>query len=378
MAAPSNALLTYQALLRNGYSTVQAIGIMANIIHEDGSFNPEVTAMDTNGYPSRGLFQFNGASYPNAGSMQTGNIPADINSQVRFVAANGYGPRSAAAAGSTGSQVAGNWAAHFERCQGCQPGGSQYQARQASASTVAGWVSSGNWPTSSGSGGPASGAGSGASGSGSGSPGTTTDPGTGGVQTTAAGSECLWSLGFVGCVLSKTQARWIVGALTLCAAGVVMIIGADLLMKAAGLGGSGTGKAVRAAGEFVAVFPGAEGAGVALSAAGGHANRVAAHRQAQRRAATGERHAASGERRAATGEHRADTERSRRRSESRARQYNAQTARSSARASSRARQHEAQTSRMRAQTYQYRAETERQQGAADQRRAAAARRRSRA
>ena len=347
MAAPSNALLTYQALLRNGYSTTQAIGILANALHENSGFNPELTVTDSNGLPSRGLFMFNAGGYPGAGSMQTGNVPADINSQVRFLVLQGFGPRSRAASGASAADVAGNWAQYFEVCQGCSAGGSQWQARRASAATVAGWVSGGNWPTSSGSGGPSSGAGSGATGSGTGSGGTGgTGTGTGsggsGAQTTGTtqSGTCLWTLTIVGCVLTKTQARAIIGGLCILAAGITAIIGADLLLKAAGLGGSGAGKVAAGAGEFVALFPPAEAAGVALSGAGGRVNRVAGHRTSRRRTATGEANAVSSRRRAATGVVNADTSRRR-----------AATG-----------EKNAATAQRRAATYKYRSRTDREIG----------------
>ena len=125
-AAPQYALAVYQALLRNGYSTTQAIGIMANMYFESG-INPESSGMDSNGYYSVGLVSFNEApgNYPNAGSMLTGNATNDINTQVKYLATIA-GPRSSATSGSTPTQVAGNWAEYFERCASCQPGGAQY------------------------------------------------------------------------------------------------------------------------------------------------------------------------------------------------------------------------------------------------------------
>lgn len=141
---PTHALAVYQELLRHGYSSVQAIGIMANMYFESG-INPEASGMDTNGYRSYGLVQWNAASYPSAGSYLTGNVDADIKRQISILASQA-GPGSAAARGSTPQQVAGNWAAQFERCQGCQPGGGQYNNRSAFAGTIASWVHSGNWP----------------------------------------------------------------------------------------------------------------------------------------------------------------------------------------------------------------------------------------
>lgn len=332
-AAPQYALAVYQALLKNGYSTVQAIGIMANMWHESG-INPESSAMDSNGYRSVGLVSFNTApgNFPNAGSMLTGNPNADINSQTRYLAQIA-GPRSAAAAGSSDAQVAGNWAANFERCQGCQPGGSQYNARAQFASTVAGWASAGHWTVSSGTPGTGGSTGGSATGSGTGGGAPAGGTGTTGTQTTATDAHCLWSLGVVGCVITKAQARAIVGGLLLASGLVIGIVGLNMLLKAAGLGGSGMGKAAATGGEMLALFPPAEGAGVALSAVGNRANRVAGNRARGRAAATGERRAATGEKNARTSQRRAATG-----------EKNARTAKS------------------RAGTYQYRSRTDREVG----------------
>jgi hypothetical protein len=42
--------------------------------------------------------------------------------------------------------VAGIWAAQFERCQGCQPGGPQWQARAQNAGRIFNQATSGHWP----------------------------------------------------------------------------------------------------------------------------------------------------------------------------------------------------------------------------------------
>ncbi|HEY2309478.1 MAG TPA: phage tail tip lysozyme [Streptosporangiaceae bacterium] len=318
MAAPVHALAVYQALLRNGYSSTQAIGIMANMWYES-SLNPEADAMDSNGYRSVGLVQFNGASYPHAGSMVTGNPTADINSQVAYLATID-GPKSKATAGSTPGQVAGNWAYYFERCAACSPSGSYgasassnggYNDRVNFASTVASWAQSGNWTVSSGTGGTTGGGGS-ATGSGTGGG----YPAGGSATTTAAttpapstGNTCLLSFPVVGCVMPKTLARQLLGGLVIAGAFVIVLVGADLLFKSAGLGGSGGGMGKTAArtGELLALFPPAEAAGVTMSAVGGSVNRTAAHRARGRTAATGERRAATGETNAVTARRRAAT-----------------------------------------------------------------------
>jgi len=134
----------YNALLKAGFSTNQAIGAMANGIAESG-LNPETRVVDSNGYHSDGIWQFNEKSYPNAAALITGNCAADITAQVGLLKASVSGQ---ALAGSSAAEVAGNFAASFERCATCQPGGSSYAQRVANAATVSGWVSSGKWPTS--------------------------------------------------------------------------------------------------------------------------------------------------------------------------------------------------------------------------------------
>lgn len=123
----------FAALIKIGASPAQAIGIMANMINES-SLNPEAAAMDTNGKMSYGLVQWNAGSFPNAGSLVTGHPANDIAAQVNYLAQTG-GLR--AASGSTGSQVASNFAANYERCVGCEPGGSQNNSRVANVPGLA-------------------------------------------------------------------------------------------------------------------------------------------------------------------------------------------------------------------------------------------------
>lgn len=165
------------------------------------------------------------------------------------------------------------------------------------------------------------------------STGTTPAGGTQTAQTTATDAHCLWSLGVVGCIITKSQARAVVGGLLLASGLVIGLVGLNMLLKAAGLGGSGLGKAAATGGEMLALFPPAEGAGVALSAAGGSVNRTAAHRARGRAAATGERRAATGEKNAVTAQSRAATGAK-----------------------------NAKTAKRRAGTYEYRAETDRKVG----------------
>jgi hypothetical protein len=129
---------------------MEAIGIMANMFFESG-FNPE--AVGDNG-TSFGLVQQHG-SY---GYLVSGNQTQDMKNQITLLKQNGG---FQAASGSTPAAAAGNFAANYERCVGCQAGGSQHSSRSAYAATVAGWVKSGNWPTSAGTAPSGSGGGSG-------------------------------------------------------------------------------------------------------------------------------------------------------------------------------------------------------------------------
>ena len=249
----------YDALTAAGASTNQAIGIMANAINES-SLDPEAAAMDTNGYMSYGLNQWNAASYPGASSLVTGNPVKDLKAQVKFLATTGG---FQAANGSSAAAAAGNFVANYERCQGCQPGGSQYQARTGNAATVSGWASSGQWPASQGS------------------------PTAGGQAPAgaAAGSDCVFSLGGQhagilfghgptlpsACLLTKSEARAITGVALLIPAGIIGLVAVGLL-AAAGFRLSGAadkaGRLVEGIGSGVAVVPGGQAAGQGLRAGG--------------------------------------------------------------------------------------------------------------
>lgn len=122
----------YKALRSAGASPVQAAGIMGNMLNESG-FRPQVSAMDSNGAMSYGLVQWNAASYPTAPSLITGTENEAIDKQIRFLVQTG-GLR--AASGSTASAAGGNFAANYERCQGCQPGGAQWAQRSANAANI--------------------------------------------------------------------------------------------------------------------------------------------------------------------------------------------------------------------------------------------------
>jgi hypothetical protein len=122
----------YNALRSAGASQAQAIGMIANAINES-SLNPEARAMDSNGFYSNGLWQFNEASFPDSKALVTGNPAKDMIAQIQYLFQAG-GLR--AASGSTPQQTASNFAANFERCVGCQPGGAQNNSRVGNVATV--------------------------------------------------------------------------------------------------------------------------------------------------------------------------------------------------------------------------------------------------
>jgi len=129
----------WDALRAAGATPVQAAGIMGNMIAESG-LDPE--AVNPKG--AYGLAQWTSSAYPKASSLVTGHPAADLAEQVKFLAQTG-GLR--AATGSTPAQAAASFSANYERCAGCQHGGSQNTTRQANAGTVAGWATANNWPS---------------------------------------------------------------------------------------------------------------------------------------------------------------------------------------------------------------------------------------
>lgn len=133
----------YETLLANGYSSVQAFGIMANMINES-SLNPEAVNPGGPQY-GVGLVQWETTYYSGAAGLVTGNPVQDMDNQIKYLTQTA-GPKSQATSGNTGAQVAGNFAQYFERCASCNPGGYQYNSRVANAATVEGWASSGKWP----------------------------------------------------------------------------------------------------------------------------------------------------------------------------------------------------------------------------------------
>ena len=267
-------LQVYTALTRAGASTIQAVGIMANMINES-EFDPE--AIGDNG-TSFGLVQEHGSQYA---SLVTGNPTADMNAQIRVLAQNGG---FAAASGGDIAQAAGNFSARYERCNGCQPGGDQYNQRVANASKVGNWVVTGKWPKSVGSNNPS---------------GTGPNSSSGSPQT---GPGCLMAnpfstnLPLIGnvsagpsCLFSTSQARALIGGLFMLPALAMGLTGAVLLVA---LGfrrvAPGAGRAAEQVGAGLAFVPGLEGAGLAVAGAGAAAQRSApqsVQRRRDRRAA---------------------------------------------------------------------------------------------
>lgn len=255
MATPRQV---YNALIAAGASTTQAVGIMANMINESG-FDEE--AVGDNG-TSFGLVQEHGSQYA---SLVTGNRQRDFNAQIKLLAQNGG---FAAASGATPSEAAGNFAAKYERCKGCQPGGAQWESRVGNVSTVSNWILSGKWPKSAGS--PSGG-------------GTTL-----GGNIPQTGPGCLLanpfsaSLPLIGnvsagpsCIFSTSQARALIGGLLMAPALVMGLTGVVLLVA---LGfrrvAPGAGKAAETVGAGLAFVPGLEGAGLAVAGAGAAAQRT--------------------------------------------------------------------------------------------------------
>jgi hypothetical protein len=224
----------YTALTGAGASTIQAIGIMANMIAESG-LNPEAVGDQGTSF---GLVQQHGMQYA---GLVSGNAANDMAAQIKTMATNGG---IVAASGSTGAAAAGNFSANYERCTTCQPGQASYNERVANAATVAGWVSSGSWPASAGSA-------------------TAGAAGAGGAGTTSNSTDpaCAW--GFSGslvvtsvnlCVVKKTTIRHAVGGLLLAGGGIVGLAGAAILAASA-LGRSG---ALAKTAQAVAVLPGGQ------------------------------------------------------------------------------------------------------------------------
>ena len=157
----------YDALVAKGFDMSQAAGIMGNIQSES---NYDQEAIGDNG-TSFGLVQWHVPGYPFAPGLVTGNLADDLEDQMNYIVQAAHGVPM----GGTAADVAGNWAADFERCVGCQPGGPQWIARQQNADRIYQQAKTGHWP------------------SGPGQPGGSTPPGTSapGIFQTL---ESLWNL----------------------------------------------------------------------------------------------------------------------------------------------------------------------------------------
>jgi Phage tail lysozyme len=257
----------YYLLLAKGASTIQAIGIMANMKAES-SLDPESGGIDSNGKWAGGLISWNSGSYPNAHALVTGDPQADVRAQINYLFSNTNGIR-AGLQGATAQQVAGNFAANVEVCNGCNPGSTipngwttrvGYAAGLLSAATSGNWQSAGSSTvssSSSSSSSPASGC-------------LVQFPGIAGIGAT--------------CLLSNSQARAIAGGLTLIPATGFIIVGAVVLaafaFRRSGAGGA-VGGAAEATGGVLAAIPGLEGAGLAVAAAGSAEKRSARRRTQQ-------------------------------------------------------------------------------------------------
>lgn len=250
----------WSALVNSGASSVQAAAIMGNAFYES-SLNPESHAMDSNGHMAYGLVSWNTASYPSAATLVTGDPLADLQAQVKFLGQTGG---LKAASGSTVREAASNFAAKYEVCQGCNPGGQQNQMRVAKAMAFLAASKSGRWPQSGGS-----------------------SPGGG---ETGSSADCLAQMPAIdlkitsvggGCLLSKSEGRLITGVAVMTAGGVIMALGV-LLLAAYGLKSSPVGKALEQAGTGIALIPGAAVAGAAVSDAGRVAQQKTPPRKAPR------------------------------------------------------------------------------------------------
>lgn len=200
----------WRQLTSSGLSSVQAAGVFGNMIAES-SLNPESDVVDSNGYHSYGLFQFNALDYPGASSLVGHDPLSDAYAQISYFLQ--VVPKSALD-GSTPAEVASNVASQFERCQTCQGGGTSNKLRQAYATSAAGWAQAGNWPSNLG---------------------AATDT----AQLAAASeaqqtSTCLVGInGFLGigsiCFLSRSQARALLAGGILIAGGLLALFAVSSL-----------------------------------------------------------------------------------------------------------------------------------------------------
>jgi hypothetical protein len=136
----------YDALITAGFNRSQAAGIMGNLQNES-SFDQEIIN-PAGPAAGVGLAEWETTYYPAARGYVTGNPARDLETQVRAIVT---AARQLNLSGSA-QQVAGTWAADFERCAGCQPGGGQYLARQANAGRIYRQAVTGQWPAPAGGG----------------------------------------------------------------------------------------------------------------------------------------------------------------------------------------------------------------------------------
>jgi len=83
----------------------------------------------------------------------------------------------------------------------------------------------------------------------------------------SSSSSCLLNIPLVGCALSKSEARALIGGGLLVLSSFAGLVGL-LVLAAAGFRASGAGRGLEHAGGAIAVVPGLEGAGLAVAAAG--------------------------------------------------------------------------------------------------------------
>jgi len=229
----------YQLLLNAGFSSVQAAGIMGNMVHESG-LNPESGGIDSNGAWAGGLISWNTAGYTNARSLVTGDPPADVRAQIKYLLTSTSGLK-AGTSGATASQVGANFAQNVEVCSTCGPKNglptapNGTTARAASAAAIYAAAKSGNWGVVSSSALP--GAGSTGAGGGAAAPG-----GTGSNAAGGGTGACVLSFPSIdlkvtsiggGCIFSKSQARAWIGALMLVGGGLVTFGGVAVLVATA-------------------------------------------------------------------------------------------------------------------------------------------------
>lgn len=212
---PENGASIWKALLAQGATPVQAVGIMANMWFES-NWDPQCYAIDSNGLPSVGLVNWN--NNPTAAGLRTGNDANDILSQVAYLVQSG-GLQAAGVSNDPG-QAASSFAHNYEKCAACgyQGGSSQLTARAAYAQGLYPLALAGKWGSKV------------PSGSGT----------TGALDSSTSGgsSDCAFNLKFklpiVGgpdfCIWHAGWSRAILGSLLIGAGGIVALAGIGLLV----------------------------------------------------------------------------------------------------------------------------------------------------